>query len=184
MTSRLVGAVAERYVAELAMELKERRYEPQPVRRVLIPKPGQPGKYRPLGIPTIRDRIVQESVKLLLEVIVEADFTDNAYGYRAGRSAHDAIQDVAAHLRSGHTAVVDADLSKYFDTIPHVELLRSVTRRIADSRVVWLIRRWLKVPVHETNARGKIVISGGKTTKLGTPQGGVITPPTMLQNSR
>lgn len=166
----------ERFLAELADELKALKYEPQPVRRVLIPKEGQPGQLRPLGIPTIKDRVVQQSVKMLLEPIFEADFTDNAYGYRPGKSAHDAILDVDKSLRSGYTEVVDADLSKYFDTIPHDELMQSVERRVTDRKVLWLIRHWLKVPVHEPNEAGKIVISGGRKTKVGTPQGGVISP--------
>lgn len=166
----------ERYLDELADELKKLRYRPEAVRRVMIEKEGQPGKYRPLGIPTIRDRIVQQAVKLLLEPIFEADFTDNAYGYRAGRSARDAVEDVDRGLRERYVSVVDGDLSKYFDTIPHEALMKSVERRIADRKVLWLIRSWLKVPVHETDARGKTVISGGKKTKAGTPQGGVISP--------
>jgi RNA-directed DNA polymerase len=166
----------ERYLAELGEALKEQRYQPQPVRRVNIPKEGKPGHYRPLGIPTIQDRVVQQSVKLLLEAIFEADLTDNAYGYRAGKSAHDAINSVNAAMRSGHVEVVDADLSKYFDTIPHDQLMKSVERRIADRKVLWLIRQWLKIPVHEKNERGKVVISGGAKTKQGTPQGGVISP--------
>ena len=166
----------DRYLAELAEELKALKYQPQPVKRVMIEKENQPGKYRPLGIPTIKDRVVQQSVKLLIEPIFEADFTDNAYGYRAEKSAHDAIRVVDESLRTQYVDVVDADLSKYFDTIPHDRLMCSVERRIADSKVLWLIRRWLKVPVHETNERGKTVISGGKKTKEGTPQGGVISP--------
>jgi group II intron reverse transcriptase/maturase len=166
----------DRFLDELSEELKALRYEPQPVKRVLIPKEGQPGKFRPLGIPIIKDRVVQQSVKLLLDVIFEADFTDNAYAYRTGRSAHQAVIDVNTHLQAGFTDVVDADLSKYFDTIPHDQLMKSVERRIADPKVLWLIRHWLKAPVHETNERGKVVIGGGRKTKVGTPQGGVISP--------
>jgi len=167
---------AERYLAELAEELKARRYEPEAVRRVLIPKEGRPGQFRPLGIPTIKDRVVQQAVKLLLESIFEADFTENAYGYREGKSAHEALLDVNTSLQAGYTEVVDADLSKYFDTIPHDQLMRAVERRIADRKVLWLIRQWLKVSVHETNERGQVVVSGGRKTKAGTPQGGVISP--------
>jgi len=166
----------ERFLTELADELKTLRYKPEAVRRVLIPKEGQPGKFRPLGIPTIKDRVVQQSVKLLLDPVFEADFTDNAYAYREGKSALDAVIDVNAHLKAGYTEVVDADLSKYFDTIPHDKLMQSVERRIADVKVIWLIRHWLKAPVHETNEAGRVVITGGKKTKVGTPQGGVISP--------
>ena len=166
----------ERFLAELADELKTLRYKPEAVRRVLIPKEGQPGKFRPLGIPTIKDRVVQQSVKLLLDPVCEADFTDNAYAYREGKSALDAVIDVNAHLQAGYTDVVDADLSKYFDTIPHDQLMRSVERRIADVKLLWLIRHWLKAPVHETNETGKVAVSGGRKTKVGTPQGGVISP--------
>jgi RNA-directed DNA polymerase len=166
----------ERFLTELADELAELRYKPGPVRRVLIPKEGQPGKLRPLGIPNIRDRVVQQAVKLLLEPIFEADFTAEAYGYRAGKSAHDAVLNVGSSLRAGFTEVVDADLSKYFDTIPHEQLMRSVERRVADRKVLWLIRHWLKAPVHELNGKGRVVVSGGQKTKVGTPQGGVISP--------
>jgi RNA-directed DNA polymerase len=131
---------------------------------------------RPLGIPTIRDRVVQTAAKLLLEPIFEADFDPNAYGYRPKRSAQDAIQKVHELLRKGYTDVVDADLSKYFDNIPHSELLQCVARRIVDRDMLHLIKMWLKVPAEERDAQGKRHMKGGKGNTRGTPQGGVISP--------
>jgi RNA-directed DNA polymerase len=141
---------------------------------VMIPKPG--GGERPLGIPTIRDRVVQTAAKLLLEPIFEADFDPNAYGYRPKRSAQDAIQKVHELLRAGHTDVVDADLSKYFDTIPHRELMQCVAQRIVDRDMLHLIKMWLKVPVEERDESGRPRMSGGEKSTCGTPQGGVISP--------
>jgi RNA-directed DNA polymerase len=166
----------ERYLAELAQEVREKRYYPKPVLRAWIEKEGKPGEYRPLGIPTIRDRTVQQAVKLLLDSIFEADLSDNAYAYREGRSAQQAVCEVLGVIRAGKTEVVDGDLSQYFDTIPHTPLMRSVERRIADRNILWMLRAWLKVPVHERNEKGRTVITGGKKTKCGTPQGGVISP--------
>jgi RNA-directed DNA polymerase len=141
---------------------------------VLIPKPG--GGERPLGIPTIRDRVVQTAVKLVIEPIFEADLEPNTYGYRPKRSAKDAIGQVHELLLKGYTDVVDADLSKYFDTIPHDELMQCVARRIVDRQILTLIKMWLKSPVEEKDRNGTRRITGGKSTTKGTPQGGVISP--------
>ena len=141
---------------------------------MLIAKPG--GGTRPLGIPTIRDRVVQGAVKLVIEPIFEADLDPSAYGYRPKRSAGDATQMVHELLCRGYTDVVDADLSKDFDTIPHGELLQSVLRRIVDRNVLRLIKLWLRSPVEETGGDGKRRMSGGKKSRRGVPQGGTLSP--------
>src|SRR4029453_2272852 len=164
----------EAWLAGLREDLVSKTYRPDPVRRVMIPKPD--GGERPLGIPTIRDRVVQRSVRLWMEPIFEADLEPNAYGYRPGRSAGDAVEAVHGLLRRGYTDVVDADLTKYFDSIPHDQLMRSVARRIVDKDTLRLIKMWLKAPVEETDKDGRKRLTGGKRHKRGTPQGGVISP--------
>jgi RNA-directed DNA polymerase len=164
----------EAWLAGLRKELVAKTYRPDPVRRVMISKPD--GGERPLGIPTIRDRVVQTAAKLVLEPIFEADFEDNAYGYRPRRGAVDAVKDVHRQLCRGYTDVVDADLSKYFDNIPHRDLMQCVARRIVDRHVLAVIKMWLKAPVEERGGDGKRRIVGGKGNPRGTPQGGVASP--------
>src|SRR5215211_5376400 len=168
------AAGLEEWLAGLREDLVAKTYRPAPVRRVMIPKPG--GGERPLGIPTIRDRVAQTAAKLVLEPIFEADFEDSAYGYRPGRGGVDAIKEVHRRVLQGYTAVVAADLSQYFDTIPHRELMRSVARRIVDRHVLRLIKLWLRAPVEEQDGDGGRRMGGGRKQTRGTPQGGVISP--------
>lgn len=161
----------EKYLEGLSEELKQKSYKPSPVKRVYIPK--RSGGKRPLSIPTIKDRIIQMAVKLAIEPIFEADFEENSYGFRPRRDAHGALDDVRLNILRHKTCVIDADISKCFDEIPHDRLMKQITLRIVDKHILHLIKMWLRAPVIEENENGK---KRNIPNKKGTPQGGVISP--------
>ena len=166
----------DRWLGELARELKDGTYTPRAVRQVLIPK-KQPGKFRPLGIPCIRDRVAQTSAMLVLEPIFEADLQEEQYAYRKGRGAQEAVTRVHKLVNTGYRHVVDADLSNYFGEIPHDKMMKSLARRISDGRMLGLIKSWLVMPVEEDNGKGgKRLTNRARKEGKGTPQGAPISP--------